>query len=97
MSVHVIGIFKTQSPKDFDDYRAKVSATVELYGGKILRRGVCEKPFWNELNAAAFDTFVELSFSSLEDAKRWAGSPEYAALLPVRERAMQLTLFPLVV
>lgn len=71
MDIHVIGIFKTQSPKDFDDYRAQVGATVDLYGGKILRRGVCEKSFWNELNAAAFDTFVELSFPSLDDAKRW--------------------------
>ena len=97
MSVHVIGIFKIQSPRDFDDYRAQVGATIELYGGKVIRRGVCENPFWNQLNTAPFDTFVELSFSSLEDAKRWANSPEYSALLPVRERAMQLTLFPLLV
>jgi len=97
MSVHVIGIFKIQSPIDFDDYRAQVGATIELYGGTLIRRGVCENPFWNQLNAATFDTFVELSFSSLEDAKRWANSPEYSALLPVRERAMQLTLFPVVV
>lgn len=97
MSVHVIGIFKIHSPKDFDEYRAQVGATIELYGGKLIRRGVCENPFWNQLNAAPFDTFVELSFSSLEDAKRWADSPEYSALLPVREGAMQLTLFPVVV
>ena len=97
MSVHVIGIFKIQSSKDFDDYRAQVGATIELYGGKLVCRGVCESPFWNQLNAAMFDTFVELSFSSLEDAKRWANSPEYLALLPVRERAMQLTLFPVVI
>ena len=97
MSVHVIGIFKIQSPKDFDDYRVQVGATVELYGGKVMRRGVCNSPLWNQLNAVPFDTFVELSFPSLEDAKRWANSPEYSALLPVRERAMQLTLFPVVV
>jgi uncharacterized protein (DUF1330 family) len=97
MTVHVIGIFKTQSPKDFDDYRAQVGATIELYGGRVMRRGICEAPFWNQLNAENFDTFVELSFSSLEDAKRWANSPEYLALLPVRERAMQLTLFPVMV
>jgi len=39
MSVHVIGIFKIQSPRDFDDYRAQVGATIELYGGKVIRRG----------------------------------------------------------
>lgn len=97
MSVYVIGIFKTQSPKDFDEYRAQVGATIERYGGRLLRRGICESPFWNQLNAATFDTFVELTFPSLDDAKRWASSPEYSALLPVRERAMQLTLFPVVI
>jgi len=96
MNVHVIGIFKIQNPKDFDDYRVQVGATIELYKGRIVRRGVCNSPLWNQLNAAPFDTFVELSFPSLEDAKRWANSPEYSALLPVRERAMQLTLFPVV-
>lgn len=97
MSIHVIGIFKIKSPIDFDDYRAQVSATIELYGGKLIRRGVCQNPFWNQLNSEPFDTFVELSFATLEDAKRWADSPEYSALLPVRERAIQLTLFPVVV
>ena len=47
----------------------------------------------NQLNTNSFDTFVELSFPSMDDAKRWAESPEYSALLPVRERAMELTLF----
>ena len=97
MSIHVIGIFKIKSPIDFDDYRTQVSTTIELYGGKLIRRGICQNPFWNQLNSEPFDTFVELSFATLEDAKRWADSPEYSALLPVRERAMQLTLFPVVV
>jgi len=29
----------------------------------------------------------------MEDAKQWVKSPEYQALLPVRNQAMQLTLF----
>jgi uncharacterized protein (DUF1330 family) len=48
---------------------------------------------WNELQIDEFDDCVELDFPSLEDAKRWAVSPEYAALLPVRHKAMSLTLF----
>lgn len=97
MSVHIIGIFKTQNIDAFEDYRAQVGATIELYGGKILRRGVCGPPFWNQLHAQEFDTFVELSFPSEDDARRWASSPEYSALLPVRNRAMHLTLFPLII
>ena len=88
MSVTVIGIFKTLGAEDFDLYRSQVGASIALYGG-----GECATLFWNQLNADPFDTFVELSFAHIDDANRWAESPEYAQLLPVRDRAMQLTLF----
>lgn len=93
VSITIIGIFKVKNTVDFEEYRGKVGATIELYGGTVLRRGSCNPPFWNQLNAEEFDTFVELAFPAIEDAKRWANSPEYGALLPVRNRAMQLTLF----
>ena len=93
MSVTVIGIFKKVGAEDFEVYRSHVGASIALYGGTVIRRGECATPFWNQLNADPFDTFVELSFSDIDAAKRWAESPEYAKLLPVRNRAMQLTLF----
>ncbi len=49
--------------------------------------------YWNELACNAFDSFVELEFSTLEDSARWAGSEDYGRLLDVRSRAMRLTLF----
>jgi uncharacterized protein (DUF1330 family) len=93
MSITVVGIFKTLSLEDFELYRSQVGISITLYGGSVVRRGECAEPFWNQLNTNSFDTFVELSFPSMDDAKRWAESPEYKALLPVRERAMELTLF----
>jgi uncharacterized protein (DUF1330 family) len=93
MSVTIIGIFKKLSSDSFEEYRSQVGASIELYGGQLVRRGVCQIPFWNQLNCEEFDTFVELSFPTLEDAEQWAKSPEYNALLPVRNQAMQLTLF----
>lgn len=93
MSITIIGIFKVQSTLDFEEYRSRVGATIQLYGGTVVRRGVCGSPFWNQLNVEEFDTFVELTFPALEDAQRWVNSLEYAALLPGRNRAMQLTLF----
>ncbi len=93
MSVTVIRIFKKLSSDSFEEYRSQVGVSIELYGGQLIRRGVCQTPFWNQLNSEEFDTFVELSFPTVEDAKQWANSPEYEALLPVRNRAMRLTLF----
>ncbi len=93
MSITIIGIFKVKSVLDFEEYRSRVGATIQLYGGAVVRRGECGAPFWNQLNAEDFDTFVELTFPTIEDAKRWVNSPEYGSLLPGRDRAMQLTLF----
>jgi hypothetical protein len=39
------------------------------------------------------DAFVELQFSDADGARAWVASPEYAALFPVRSKAMRLTLF----
>ena len=75
MSVTVIGIFKTLGAEDFDLYRSQVGASIALYGGTVVRRGECATPFWNQLNADPFDTFVELSFAHIDDANRWAESP----------------------
>lgn len=93
MSITVIGIFKVFNSAEFESYKSQVGAIIALYGGTIVRRGECHTPFWNQLHAAKFDAFVELSFATKEDAQSWANSPEYAAILPVRERAMTLTLF----
>ncbi len=93
MSITVIGIFKVKDTLDFEDYRSKVGSTIQLYGGTVASRGSCDIPFWNQVNDQELDTCVELTFPTIEDAKRWANSPEYGDLLPVRNRAMQLTLF----
>ena len=77
----------------FEQYRSQVSQTVELYRGSIQARGTITELFWNELACAPFSAFVELHFQSPEDAHAWAHSPEYQALVAIRNKAMKLTLF----
>ena len=89
----VIGLIKVLSQEAFEAYRSQVGQTVALYQGRVVFRGKQKFMPWNELQINEFDDCVELDFPSLEDAKRWAVSPEYAALLPVRHKAMSLTLF----
>jgi uncharacterized protein (DUF1330 family) len=93
MAVHVLGLIELQDPAAFEEYRAQVSATVEQYGGRVTQRGVCGDVFWNELECKPFSAYVQLEFPAAIDAQRWASSPEYLALLPIRNQAMQLTLF----
>ncbi len=89
----VIGLIALQDPAAFDDYRSQVTATVERHGGHVVARGRRLATFWNELGADDFEAYVELEFPDEARARAWARSPEYTALLPVRGRAMKLTLF----
>ena len=93
MPVKVLGLIALKDAAAFDEYRSQVGATVALHGGRILARGRKLATFWNELGAEEFQAVVELEFEGQAQARAWAQSPEYAALLPVRRRAMKLTLF----
>ena len=93
MAVQVLGLIELKDPSAFEEYRKQVGATVEQYGGKITQRGVRGDVFWNELECKPFSAYVQLEFPSTIDAQRWTSSPEYLALVPIRSKAMQLTLF----
>jgi len=93
MAVKVIGLMELSDQTAFEHYRSQVGKTVEQYKGSIEHRGVVTEVFWNELSIQAFSAFVELHFSSKEDAHTWANSPEYQSLVAIRKQAMRLTLF----
>lgn len=65
----------------YQDYVSAVSATVEQYGGRYLVRGgpmEILEGHWSERR------LVVLEFPSVEQAKRWYRSPEYAEPRAVR-------------
>lgn len=93
MAVKVIGLIQLQDQSAFEEYRSQVGQTVELYRGTIAARGSLNQIFWNELGCDSFEAFVELAFPDQECALTWARSPEYQDLLPVRSKAMKLSLF----
>ncbi|WP_215363015.1 DUF1330 domain-containing protein [Polynucleobacter sp. JS-JIR-II-50] len=95
--VKVIGLMELMDQSAFEQYRSQVGQTVELYKGSIKNRGSVAELFWNELGIASFRSFVELEFPQEEDAHAWANSPEYQMLVPVRSKAMKLTLFSVVI
>ena len=77
MTIRVIGLIRLLDPAAFDTYRSQVGATVERFVGRILSRGVAAKPYWNELECAGFEAFVELEFPSCEAADAWAASTSF--------------------
>ena len=89
----VIGLIKILDLVAFEAYRSQVGDTVARYSGSVEFRGEKKFMLWNELGCQDFDASVVISFPSQDLARRWAVSPEYAALLTVRSKAMRLTLF----
>lgn len=95
--IKVVGLMELTDQNAFGEYRSQVGQTVELYKGAIKNRGVVSEVFWNELGCTSFSAFVELEFPSTQDAHLWVNSPEYQSLVPIRSKAMKLTLFSITI
>lgn len=93
MTIKVIGLIQLNNLEAFEEYRSQVGETVALYQGRVASRGSFNTFLWNELECGTFSAFVELEFPDLECSQSWANSPEYQSLLPIRSKAMKLTLF----
>jgi uncharacterized protein (DUF1330 family) len=84
-----VGHIHVKNAEAWEAYRSQVGATVAQYGGQLLFRGQRQRVFSGEM---PHENVVALQFESLEAANRWHESPEYQALLPIREQAADVTL-----
>ena len=84
MVAYVINDMEITDPALLEDYKKLSPATVEQYGGRFLVRG------------GRFETLegtwqpkrlVMLEFPSVDQAKAWLNSPEYAAARRMRQNA----------
>jgi uncharacterized protein (DUF1330 family) len=67
----------------FEDYRKRVPATIERYGGRYLVRG---GPLETIEGTWTPKRVVVLEFPSLDQARRWYHSEEYRELKAIRQR-----------
>jgi uncharacterized protein (DUF1330 family) len=83
MAAYYIVEIDITDPAKFEEYRAKVPATIQQYGGKYLvRTSECQtiEGEWRPKR------IVVLEFPSVEQAKKWYHSPEYRPLMDLRRR-----------
>lgn len=76
------------TPTDEDklrQYIAAVPATLAKYNGEILVRGMLEKLSGN----IDYEMQVILAFPTREQATGWFYSPDYQALIPLRDAGMR--------
>jgi len=84
MPAYVIAEVDITDPVIYEDYRKLVPATVAKYGGKFLVRGgttETKEGGWQPKR------LVVLEFASMDQARKWYHSPEYAPALALRARA----------
>lgn len=81
MTAYLIANITVTDPKRYAPYRAQAPAIITQYGGRYLVRAGALHPLEGGFD---FDRFVVIEFPSLEAAKRFYESPEYAPLLKLR-------------
>jgi uncharacterized protein (DUF1330 family) len=89
MPAYVISEVEVRDAKLVETYRALAAATIAKYGGRYIVRG--GEPELLE-GAPAPNRFVVVEFPSLERARAWYRSPEYAEALEVRRDALDRRL-----
>jgi uncharacterized protein (DUF1330 family) len=89
MAAYVIAEVDVNDPKLYDEYRKMVPTTVQKYGGRFLVRGGAVDSREGGWNPARF---VVLEFPTMEQARKWYTSPEYAPALALRHKSASAKL-----
>jgi len=89
MSACVIGHITVKDAEKWAQYRAQVPVTLAPWGAELLFRG--QRAGILAGNHAHLDTVV-IRFPDADTVNAWYNSPEYQALIPLRQQAADLDL-----
>ena len=89
MAGYVIAQIKVNDPEPYKEYVRQNSEIVEKYGGKFLVRGGEMEVLEGE---SPYPRTIVLEFPSVEAARAWYGSPEYAGPKAIRMATADTTL-----
>jgi uncharacterized protein (DUF1330 family) len=84
MSAYIIAEVDVRDPETYATYRAQTPAAVERYGGRFIVRGGAAETLEGE---GPPGRLVVLEFPDLTAARRFYGSPEYQAIIGIRQQA----------
>jgi uncharacterized protein (DUF1330 family) len=89
MPAYVIAYLQVTDQQAFDTYRKAAFSSFAPYGGKPI---VADGRFEVLEGMVNPKSVVVVQFESLEIAKRWYASPEYAKTIPMRQQAAESSL-----
>lgn len=81
MTAYVIVDVTVNDPANYDDYKKLAPVSVAQYGGKYIARGGRTETLEGHWTPGRL---VILEFPSIEQAKAWLNSPEYAPARAMR-------------
>ncbi|HEY0140193.1 MAG TPA: DUF1330 domain-containing protein [Thermoanaerobaculia bacterium] len=85
----IIVDIEVTDPVLYEDYKRLASAAIAAHGGRYLVRGGASEVLDGEWTPRRL---VVLEFDSVEKAKAWRHSPEYAEAKKVRERCARANM-----
>ena len=83
MTADVIVDSEVSDPEGYKEYVKLAPEAVKLYGGKYIARGGYNETLEGDWQARRL---VILEFPSVEQAKNWVNSPEYAPARALRHK-----------
>jgi uncharacterized protein (DUF1330 family) len=89
MAAYVISEVEVLDPVLIEKYRSLAQATIAKYGGRYVARGGAIEPVEGDWVPKHI---VIVEFPTLERARTWYRSPEYAEALQVRQKALNRRL-----
>jgi len=89
MAAYIIAEVEVTDPETYATYRAQTPGVIERHGGRFLVRGGAAELLEGEKPPARI---VVIEFADLAAAKRFYGSPDYQAIIGIRQRAARSRL-----
>lgn len=89
MAALMIVDIEVLDPVLYEEYKRLASAAIAAYGGRYLVRGGRSEVLDGDWTPRRL---VVLEFDSLEQAKAWRSSPEYAEAKKVRDRCARANM-----
>lgn len=87
---YVVLEFTIKDADGFKEYAQRSPATVTQHGGKFLVRPGKIVSLTGDPPKGAF---AVLAFDNVEQAQKWASSPEYTSLVPLRDKSADARIF----
>ena len=89
MPAYLFAHVEVTDPVGYEQYRQRVTATIDAFGGRYLVRGGATEVLEGDWVPKRL---VILEFADMSRLKAWYQSPEYKPLIELRQRTTHSTL-----